>query len=48
MNAEAREINKTKRTAAYEIRAADESGNLLASCQAMVYRLEKPLPFLEH
>lgn len=48
VNAEAREINKTKRTAAYDIRATDESGNLLATCQAMVYRMEKPLPFLEH
>ena len=48
VNAEAREINKTKRTAAYDIRATDESGNLLAACQALVYRMEKPLPFLEH
>lgn len=48
VNAEAREINKTKRTAAYDIRATDESGNLLATCQAMVYRMEKPLPFLEN
>lgn len=44
--AEAREINKTKRTAAYDIRATDDSGKLLATCQALVYRLEKPLPFL--
>lgn len=46
LTAEAREINKTKKTAAYEIHATDESGKLLASCQALVYRLEKPLPFL--
>ena len=46
LTAEAREINKTKRTAAYDIRATDDSGKLLASCQALVYRLEKPLPFL--
>lgn len=44
--AEATEINKTKRTAAYDIRATDDSGKLLATCQALVYRLEKPLPFL--
>jgi len=48
LTAEAREINKTKRTAAYDIRATDDSGKLLATCQALVYRLEKPLPFLEH
>ncbi|HOG13215.1 MAG: PaaI family thioesterase [Smithellaceae bacterium] len=47
INAEASEINKTKRTAAYDIRATDESGKLLAACQALVYRLDKPLPFLE-
>jgi len=44
--AEAKEINRTKKTAAYEIHATDESGKLLASCQALVYRLDKPLPFL--
>ena len=44
--AEATEINRTKKTAAYDIRATDDSGKLLASCQSLVYRLEKPLPFL--
>ena len=47
LTAEAREINKTKRTAAYDIRAIDDSGKLLATCQSLVYRMEKPLPFLE-
>ena len=47
LTAEAREINKTKRTATYDIRATDDSGKLLATCQALVYRLDKPLPFLE-
>jgi len=46
LTAEAREINKTRRTATYDIRAADDSGKLLATCQALVYRLDKPLPFL--
>jgi acyl-CoA thioesterase len=46
LTAEAKEINKTKRTAAYDIRATDDTGKLLASCQALVYRLDKPLPFL--
>ena len=44
--AEASEINKTKRTATYDIRANDDSGKLLATCQALVYRLDKPLSFL--
>ena len=46
LTAEAREINRTKKTATYDIRATDDTGTLLASCQALVYRLEKPLPFL--
>ena len=46
VTAEAREINKTRRTAVYDIRAVDDAGRLLASCSSMVYRLEKPLPFL--
>jgi acyl-CoA thioesterase len=47
LTAEAREIHKTKRTATYDIRATEDSGKLLATCQALVYRLDKPLPFLE-
>jgi acyl-CoA thioesterase len=46
LTAEAKEINRTKKTATYDIRATDDSGKLLATCQALVYRLEKPLPFL--
>ena len=45
LTAEATETNKTKKTAAYDIRATDDSGKLLATCQALVYRLDKPLPF---
>jgi acyl-CoA thioesterase len=45
LTAEAKEMNRTKKTAAYDIRATDDSGKLLATCQALVYRLEKPLPF---
>lgn len=46
LEAVAREINRTKRTAAYDIRATDEDGKLLATCQSLVYRLDKPLPFI--
>ncbi len=48
LTAEASEINKTRRTAVYDIRATDDSGKLLANCQSLVYRLDKPLPFLEN
>jgi acyl-CoA thioesterase len=47
LTAEAKEINKTKKTAAYDITVTDDKNNLIAACQALVYRMEKPLPFLE-
>ena len=47
LTAEAKEINKTKKTAAYNIIVTDNKNNLIASCQSIVYRMEKPLPFLE-
>ena len=46
LTAEAREIDKTKKTAAYHIEVRDDEKNLLASCQSIVYRMDKPLPFL--
>jgi acyl-CoA thioesterase len=48
LTAEAKEINKTKKTAAYNIIVTDDKNNLIASCQSIVYRIEKPLPFLEN
>jgi acyl-CoA thioesterase len=45
--AEAKEINKTRRTAAYDIRATDDREKLLATCQSLVYRLDRPVPFLK-
>jgi len=47
LTAEAKEINKTKKTAAYNIIVTDDKNHLIASCQSIVYRMEKPLPFLE-
>ena len=47
LRAEAKEINLTRRTGTYSIEARDEEGNLIANCQAMVFRKENPLPFLE-
>lgn len=45
--AEASEINRTSRTAVYDIKVTDGGGRLLASCQALVYRKGTPLPFLK-
>lgn len=47
LTAEAKEINRTKKTAVYEIKVVEKEGRLLASCQALVYRMDKPLPFLD-
>jgi len=47
LSAEAREINRTSRTAVYDIKVRDDAGRLLASAQALVYRKGTPLPFLD-
>jgi acyl-CoA thioesterase len=47
LTAEAKELNRTNRTALYEIKVAEKESRLIASCQALVYRMEKPLPFLD-
>jgi acyl-CoA thioesterase len=44
--AEAREFNRTSKTAVYDIKVFDEEKKMIASCQALVFRKEKPLPFL--
>jgi acyl-CoA thioesterase len=46
LTAEAKEINRTNKTAVYDIKVVEGESRLLASCQALVYRLNKPLPFL--
>jgi acyl-CoA thioesterase len=47
LTAEAREISRTRKTANYDIKVHDEQGQLIASCQALVYRKGIALPFLE-
>jgi acyl-CoA thioesterase len=46
--AEAREFSRTQRTAAYDIKLFDDQNNLIASCEALVYRKGNPLPFLKN
>ncbi|MBN1382286.1 MAG: hotdog fold thioesterase [Deltaproteobacteria bacterium] len=45
--AEAKELNRTNKTALYDIKVTEGGSRLIASCQALVYRMNKPLPFLE-
>jgi len=47
LRAEARELNRTPRTATYDIKVTDENQTLIAVCQALVYRKKNRLPFLE-
>ena len=47
LRAEAREINLTRRTGTYQIEVKDQDEKLIANCQAMVYRKDDPLPFLD-
>jgi acyl-CoA thioesterase len=47
LTAEAKEFSRTHKTANYDIKVCDEKGRLIASCQALVYRKENPLPFLK-
>jgi acyl-CoA thioesterase len=47
LTAEAREYSRTRKTANYDIKVHDEQGQLIASCQALVYRKGISLPFLE-
>lgn len=48
LTAEAKELNRTHKTALYDIRVTDDRRQLIASCQALVYRMGKPLPFLKN
>jgi acyl-CoA thioesterase len=47
LTAEAREFSRTQKTAGYDIKVVDEQNNLIASCQALVYRKGNPLPFVK-
>jgi acyl-CoA thioesterase len=47
LTAQAKELNRTHKTAVYDIQVVDDKNHLIASCQALVYRMEKPLPFIQ-
>jgi len=47
LQAEAREINLTTRTATYLINVTEGEDRLIATCQALVYRKKEMLPFIE-
>ncbi len=47
IRAEAREVNLTRKTGTYQIIVTDSEDRKLALCQALAYRKNEPLPFLE-
>jgi acyl-CoA thioesterase len=46
LKAEAREVSRTRKTAAYEIKVTTGDNSLIAICQALAYRTGRPIPFL--
>ena len=46
LTAESKEINRTRRTASYNIVVRD-SDSLIAVCQALVYVKDQPIPFIK-
>jgi len=46
LRAEAREVGKTNKTAAYDIKVTDQDGQIIALCQALAFRTGKPIPSL--
>ena len=47
LEARARRVSQTKKTAVYDIKVTDQDDGLIATCQALAYRTGKPIPFLE-
>ena len=47
LEAQARRVSQTKKTAVYDIKVTDQDDCLIATCQALAYRTGKPIPFLE-
>ncbi len=46
LQAEARRVSQTKKTASYNIKVTDQNGQVIALCQALAFRTGKPIPFL--
>lgn len=46
LQAEARRVSQTKKTATYDIKVTDPNGQIIALCQALAFRTGKSIPFL--
>jgi len=46
LQAEARRVSQTKKTASYDIKVTDQKDQVIALCQALAFRTGKAIPFL--
>ena len=46
LQAEARRVSRTRKTASYDIKVSDQNGQIIALCQALAFRTGKAIPFL--
>ena len=46
LQAEARRVSRTRKTASYDIKVTDQQEQVIALCQALAFRTGKPIPFL--
>jgi len=46
LQAEARRVSRTRKTASYDIKVTDQNGRVIALCQALAFQTDKPIPFL--
>ena len=46
LQAEARRVGQTRKTASYDIKVTDQNGQLISLCQALAFQTGKPIPFL--
>jgi len=46
LQAEARRVSQTRKTASYDIKVTDPDEQVIALCQALAFRTGKPIPFL--
>ena len=47
LQAQARRVSQTRKTASYDIKVTDQNGQVIALCQALAFRTGKAIPFLQ-
>jgi len=47
LQAQARRVSQTRKTASYDIKVTDQNGQVIALCQALAFHTGKAIPFLQ-